>query len=125
MDYLVAALQIIIALGIFNVWILRFSSPTSWRGGDARNMREEFAAYGLPPGVMSAVGAAKLLCAVGLLLGLWLPALIVPSASVLAVLMAVAIAMHFKVKDPLRKSLPAFTMLAMCVVVGMARGMPG
>jgi hypothetical protein len=37
--------QVIIALGIFNVWIVRYGKETSWRGGDAINMQEEFSAY--------------------------------------------------------------------------------
>ncbi len=44
--------QLFIASSIFNVWLLRYDDPTPYRGGSARNMREEFAAYGLSPTVM-------------------------------------------------------------------------
>ena len=41
------------------------------------------------------------------------PALALPAASVLALLMLGAIAMHLKIQDPLLKSVPALSMLAM------------
>ena len=35
-------LKIIIGLGLLNVWIIRFNKTSSYRGGDAKNMIEEF-----------------------------------------------------------------------------------
>ena len=37
--------QILVALGLLNVWLLRFRKPTPYRGGQARSMPEEFAAF--------------------------------------------------------------------------------
>jgi hypothetical protein len=49
MDQLRVICQIIIVLGPgFNVWVLRFGKETHWRGGTAKNLKEEFEAYGLP-----------------------------------------------------------------------------
>ncbi len=48
MEYIRSIAQLIIALGILNVWLLRFNKATSYRGGAAKNMTEEFATYGLP-----------------------------------------------------------------------------
>jgi hypothetical protein len=48
MEYIPIVLQLVVALGIFNVWLLRSNKASSYRGGDAKTMREEFAAYGLP-----------------------------------------------------------------------------
>ena len=48
MEYFRIALQLIVAVGILNVWLLRSGRATPFRGGDARSLREEFAAYGLP-----------------------------------------------------------------------------
>jgi len=110
-------LQVVIALGIFNVWILRSAKATEWRGGDATTMQQEFAVYGLPSWSVQVVGALKLLCAAGLIIGIWVPGVTLPAAAGLAVLMVGAIAMHIKVKDPLKKSLPALTMLVMCLLV--------
>ena len=45
---LIMVLQLIIAVGLINVWLLRFKKATDYRGGDATNMKEEFIAYGLP-----------------------------------------------------------------------------
>jgi hypothetical protein len=111
--------QIIIALGIANVWLLRFGRSTSWRGGGATNMKEEFAVYGLPGWFMRIVGALKLLLAAALVAGIWVPELVRPAAIGMAVLMLGAVAMHVKVEDPARKSLPAFTMLVLSVFVAV------
>ena len=56
MDSLVISLQVITALGIFNVWFIRSGAKTRWRGGEARNMKEEFGVYGLKPPVMIVAG---------------------------------------------------------------------
>ncbi len=120
MAILVKIIQVAIALGIYNVWLLRFGKSTNWRGGTARNLEEEFAVYGLPGWFMGVVGFLKLLCATLLIVGLWLPAVTRPAAAGLAVLMAGAVAMHFKVKDPPLRSLPAFVMLALSLVVALA-----
>ena len=108
-----SALQAILALGLLNVWLLRSSKPTSYRGGDAQSLSQEFAAYGLPPAVFYLVGALKIGSAIALLVGLWVPSLVLPAAGVVVGLMLGALAMHAKVKDPAIKSLPAFLMLAM------------
>ncbi|MHC4846769.1 MAG: DoxX family protein [Planctomycetota bacterium] len=117
MDSFILAIQVIIALGIFNVWFFRFGKATAWRGGKATNMKEEFAAYGLPPWFVGFIGSLKLLCAVGLLVGIWIPALVQPAAATLAALMLGAVLMHVKVSDPPLRSLPAFLMLLGCVTV--------
>ena len=119
MQSLVIVCQIIIALGIFNVWIIRYGKETGWRGGEAKNMKEEFAAYGLPGGFMVFIGAAKILLAICLIIGIWIPLLVKPAAIAMAFLMIGAVSMHVKVKDSLQKSLPAFTMLLLSLVVSV------
>jgi hypothetical protein len=120
METVKTVLQVIIALGIINVWILRFGKSTGWRGGSAKNMKEEFEVYGLPGWFMRLIGFLKLFLAALLLAGIWFPGLTQPAAIGMAVLMAGAIAMHVKVKDPLQKSLPAFGMLVMSAAVALA-----
>ena len=39
--------MITVAAVVLNVWLFRFGKATIYRGGDATNMTEEFAAYGL------------------------------------------------------------------------------
>lgn len=101
-------------------WLLRYGKLTGWRGGSARNMKEEFQVYGLPAWSVQVIGFLKLLCAVLLIAGIWLPVLTKPAAIGMAVLMIGAIAMHFKVNDPVKKSLPAFIMLVLSAVVVIA-----
>ncbi len=107
------ALQLILGLGLLNVWLLRSGNATAYRGGDSTTLRQEFEAYGLPTWFFYLVGALKVSCAVALIVGLWVPALLTPAVSVLVALMLGALAMHVKVNDPLIKSLPAALMLAM------------
>jgi uncharacterized membrane protein YphA (DoxX/SURF4 family) len=122
MDMLVLIIQVVIALGIYNVWLVRFGKSTSWRGGNAQNLREEFAVYGLPSWFVWVVGFLKLLCATLLIVGLWVPAVTKPAAVGMALLMLGAVTMHFKVSDPPKRALPAFTMLVLSVIVAVAGG---
>ena len=115
MDYLAIVCQLIVGFGILNVWGLRFNKHSIYRGGRAKTMQEEFAEYGLPAWSVGVVGFLKIAAAVGLLIGIFLPQTILPSALVLTVLMVVAIAMHLKVKDALVKSFPAACVLLLCL----------
>jgi hypothetical protein len=119
MEMIVKAVQIIVALGIYNVWFLRLGKSTNWRGGNARSMKEEFAVYGLPSWSLGVIGFLKVLFATGLVVGVWVPGLTKPSAIGLGLLMAGAVTMHFKVKDPMLKSLPAFTLLVLCIFLAV------
>lgn len=118
MEWLVLASKIVIALSLLNVWLIRAGRPTAWRGGDAQNMREEFAAYGLPVWFMGVVGFLKVTLAILLLVSIWLTAISRPAAIGIAVLMLGAVSMHLKVRDPIKKALPALTLLGLsCVVI--------
>jgi hypothetical protein len=117
MNILVAICQVVVALGLLNVWLLRFSRSTAYRGGAAANMREEFAAYGLPAWSCLVVGALKVGAAACLLAGLAFPPIVLPAAVVVAILMVGAIAMHVKIGDPFRKSVPALVVLALTLVI--------
>ena len=109
--------QIIVAVGIFNVWIFRYGQSTNWRGGMAKNMREEFWVYGLPVSFMRVIGFIKLLLAGLMIVGIWFPAVTKPAAVGMAILMLGAVGMHFKVRDPLKKSLPAFTLFVLSLII--------
>ncbi|MFT7616688.1 MAG: putative membrane protein YphA (DoxX/SURF4 family) [Planctomycetota bacterium] len=110
-------IQIILSLGLINVWIFRSRNETGYRGGSSTNLKGEFEAYGLPSWSFYLVGALKLSIAVALLGGIWLPELILPAAVTLCVLMVGALAMHIRVHDPLIRSLPATLMLAMAAAL--------
>jgi len=120
MNAAIPALQIIVALGLLNVWLLRFNQSTAYRGGGARSMPEEFAAYGLPGWMIYAVGALKVGGALCLVTGIWFPSLVFPAALVIGVLMVGALAMHFRIGDPVKKSVPALFMLTSCILIGSA-----
>ena len=121
----VRLIQTAIAFGIYDVWLVRSRKATPWRGGHARNLREEFAEYGLPGWFMWTVGTLKLGSATSLLLGLKYPAATRPAAVSLAALMAGAVSMHLKVKDPVQRSLPALAMLALSLYVAKYGGRQG
>ena len=115
MDTIRIIVQAIVALGLLNVWHLRFNKQTPFRGGRARSLREEFAAYGLIEPVMWIVGALKVASACALLAGIFVPELVMPTAALLVILMLGAVAMHIRAKDPLRKSMPAASVLILCL----------
>lgn len=112
----------LIALGLINVWLVRFNRSTVYRGAGAKNMNEEFAAYGLPAWSVYVVGFFKLSIALVMILSVVAPQVILPivgtlALGLLAVLMLGAITMHIKVKDSLVKTLPALCMLLMTTFV--------
>lgn len=111
MKYLKHVLMAVVSITVLNVWLLRFNKPTIYRGGQAKTMIEEFAAYGLSETFVYVIGGLKVLAALGLVVGFFFKKLIVPSSLVIAVLMVGAIFMHFKVQDAAIKFLPATLML--------------
>ncbi|MCX6631705.1 MAG: DoxX family protein [Candidatus Solibacter sp.] len=113
----IPALQIIVALGLLNVWLLRFNRSTAYRGSQARSMPEEFAAYGLPGWFTYVVGALKVGGALCLITGIWIESLVLPAALVIGILMVGALAMHLKIGDPWKKSVPALFMLTFCIII--------
>lgn len=114
--YIISAIQVILAAGLINVWLVRFNKKTRYRGKGAGSMRAEFRAYGLPGWFMYLVGAAKLGIAGALVAGLWYPFIVPETLYVLLGLMAGALIMHIKVRDPFVRSLPALGMIVLCVV---------
>jgi len=117
MGSVIVLFQVVAALGLLNVWLLRANRRTAYRGADARNMREEFRAYGLPVWMVGVVGALKVGAALALIAGIWYRPLVVPAALLIGALMLGALAMHFRIHDPLRKSAPAAGMLLLSFVI--------
>ena len=64
-------LQVIMAGGLINVWLLRFNKHTPFRGGSSKSIIEEFATYGLPAWFSYLVGALKISSAILLIAGIW------------------------------------------------------
>ena len=111
MEYITKLLQIVVAFGLLNVWLIRSNKQTAFRGANASSLKDEFIAYGLPVWYYYTIGFIKILSALLLLLGLWFPALVLPTACIVTVLMLGAITMHLKVGDPFKKAIPALIML--------------
>ena len=106
-------LTLIVAGGLLNVWVVRIAKRTRFRGGEAKSLKQEFEVYGLPDFMFYVVGGLKIACAVSLVASLWVPFLRIYAASLIVVLMLGALMMHFKIRDPFVKSVPALAMLAM------------
>jgi hypothetical protein len=117
MDYLIIALQCIVAFSILNVWLLQYNKPTQWRGGNAKTIIEEFKVYGLPVWMCYVVGILKVGLAIGLLVSIWLTEIRQPAALGLAILLTGSILVHLKINDPLKKSFPAFLFLCLCLFI--------
>lgn len=111
MGYITIFLQLFVAFGLLNVWLIRCNKRTEYRGANACSLKNEFAAYGLPSWSFYVIGFIKIGAALLLLLGLWIPILVFPSALVVSLMMVGALGMHIKVRDPIKKSLPALIML--------------
>ena len=115
------ALQLIIALGIVNVWVFRRDRATGFRPDGAANISEEFARYGFSDSFRRTIGATKLLLAGLLVIGVVYAPLAIAAAAGMVMLMSGAVAAHFKVRDPLVKSVPALLMLVMSAAVVIVR----
>ncbi|NEV93362.1 DoxX family protein [Psychroflexus sp. YR1-1] len=122
MDTLILIFKVVIALGILNVWLLRFNKQTEWRGAAAGNMNEEFTKYGLPVWLVPVIGFLKLGFATLLIISIFNDGynLGFIGAVGMGILMIGAIAMHIKINDPLKRSLPAFLMLVMSAFIAFA-----
>ena len=99
------------------MWLVRARSATSYRGGSAQSLKEEFAVYGLPEWTFYIVGGLKIIAGILLIVGIWVPRLVLLPAAVVAVLMVGALAMHAKAKDPASKFLPALSVLVLTVAI--------
>jgi hypothetical protein len=110
-------LQLIVAFGLLNVWVVRRNRSTAYRGGDATNIIEEFAVYGFSPSFCYAIGALKIGCAILLILGLVFPKIVALVAFLVSLLMVGAVTMHAKVGDPIKKAIPATLMLIMSLII--------
>ena len=108
--------QIGAGLWILNVWILRFNKETEFRGGDAKNMLEEFQTYGISPPLMYLIGGTILTLAILLIVGVWVEALTRPAAILLGLLMVGAIGMHLRVGDRIKKAAPAISVLSLSIL---------
>ena len=109
-------LSVIVGLTVINVWLFRSGKSTSYRGGNASSLIEEFEVYGLSDYFLT-IGIIKVGLAILLILSLYFQKLRLISASGIGLMMLVAIFMHFSVGDELIKSMPASVMLISCIII--------
>jgi len=107
---IVVLTQCFLAFAPFSVMTVRASQETNFRPGGAKNLEQEFAAYGYPSWFFKFVRITKSSFALFIVVGLvWKPALVVGAAGIF-VLMLGAVASHIKVLDGPLKSVPSFTL---------------
>ena len=124
MDIIGKVAQTVAPLWILNVWFNRFNKDTGSRGGDATNMKEEFREYGLSENAMYAVGAAKVGLAGLMLVGHARPEVVRPASIGLAGFMVGAVGMHLKLGDPVKRYLPALSVLTLATTSAVLNGKP-
>tara|TARA_B100000073_G_C23472601_1_gene468127 strand:+ start:172 stop:540 length:369 start_codon:yes stop_codon:yes gene_type:complete len=117
MKTLVIILNLVVAITLLNVWLIRYNKPTMYRGGDAKSMAEEFYTYGLPKWFMYFVGSMKIIIAILLIVGVWITSLNIYCYISLSILMLGAIIMHLMVKDEIIKSAPALSILTLLLIL--------
>lgn len=110
-------INLIVALTLLNVWLFRFNKKTKYRGGNANSMNDEFKVYGLPSWFMYLIGIFKITLALLLIIGIWAYQINIYAYTILSLLMMGAIIMHFKVNDPIIKSVPALSLLTLLIGV--------
>ena len=116
MKVLSKILSVVVGLTVINVWLFRSGKSTSYRGGNASNLMEEFGVYGLGDYFIT-IGIIKVSLAVLLLLSIYFNKLKLISSLGIAIMMLVAVYMHFSVGDELVKSMPASVMLVSCLII--------
>ena len=117
MKSLLRILIVLVAITVLSAWTYRLDLETVYRGGDAKNMIEEFQAYGLSQTTMVIVGVFKVILALMLLLGLKFKKLIVPAAAGMALFMTAAVYFHFSISDPIIPTAPSLAMLLSCISI--------
>ncbi|MET4141128.1 DoxX family protein [Pedobacter sp. UYP1] len=100
--------QLLIALSISFVWIVRFD-----------NIVKEFKQYGIPDLVRNMVGASKIALSTLLVVGIWYEPPVVISALLMSLLMFCAQIAHFKIKNPWRKFVPSLILLILSIFVAL------
>jgi hypothetical protein len=109
-------LSVFVGLTIINVWLFRASRSTSFRGGNATNLLEEFTVYGLEDYFLI-IGVVKVSLAIVLILSLYFGKLRLFASLGIAIMMLVAVYMHMSVGDELIKSLPASSLLISSLLI--------
>ena len=109
MDITVAIAQVVIAVSVIFVWVVRLP-----------NVEKEFREYELSDVVRNLVGATKISASALLLAGLWYDGLVFPAALVMTFFMVCAQYYHFKVRHPFIKYVPSLVLLLLSLYVAIS-----
>ena len=102
--------QIVIALSVCFVWIVRFD-----------NIVKEFKQYGISDLTRNLVGATKIALSTLLITGIWYESLVLVPALLMAFLMVCAQIAHIRAKNPWFKFVPSFILLILSLFVASIR----
>lgn len=102
--------QIVIALSVCFVWIVRFD-----------NIVKEFKQYGISDLTRNLVGATKIALSTLLITGIWYGSLVLVPALLMAFLMVCAQIAHIRAKNPWFKFVPSFILLILSLFVASIR----
>ena len=103
-ESIVSALKILTAVTVFFVWVVRYE-----------NIKKEFLHYNLPNWVRDPVGILKI--SFTLMIQSSDNEVVIIGGAGIAFLMSAAIITHLRVKNPIHKMLPAFTMLTISLII--------
>ncbi len=98
--------QVIVALSVVYVWVVRLP-----------NVQSEFHEYGLPDLLRNTIGATKIALSTLLIAGIWYPSLVLIPAALMALLMLCAQYFHFKARHPWQKYMPSLALLLLSLFV--------
>jgi hypothetical protein len=113
-------IQAVVALVPFSVMTVRAEQETPFRPPGAKNLEDEFQAYGYPSWFCKVFRVVKASVALVVAVGIvWTPATVAGASGILLFMIA-AVLSHIKVQDPPQKSVPSGTLLLMCIVLLMA-----
>lgn len=108
MENIAIAAQLIVAVSIIVVWVFRFN-----------NIVSEFKQYELNNQMRTIVGAAKIVLATLLMVGIWYKQLVLIPALMMAFFMICAQYFHMKVNNSWHKRLPSFFLLLLCLFIAV------
>ena len=117
MNMLKMSLQVLVAFSLLNTCLFRSSQKKAYRVSDTPSLKSEFKAYGLPLWFFYFIGTLEVGSALFLLLGLWIPSLVLPAALLILMIMLGALSMHIKIGDVWKKSVPALVLLFLSLVI--------
>ena len=100
------AAQLIVAASVFYIWIFRFD-----------NIVRDFEQFRYSPIFRNTVGVVKLVIATLMIVGIWMPAVVLGAALGMTALMVGAQWAHFSVSNPIAKRVPSALLLLLCLFV--------